>query len=283
MPRTIFLSPDPRPNHPFTVTFAIEGLDASGKPLAVVGDEYCVTCATSGVILFDAHLVKIAHVDEKSNHRAEIAFVSRDGFQDGGKTFSLAVTHSEDPTIREERDVSVAAPLAATAATPVLPIPPVALPAPAAPLALPAIATGPGTPRPGVPLIGGPAPAAALAAPTVTPTAATPLAPATPPAPIPPPFRNTIHPLVYALGIGIVFAIVLVGVQYNAEPSKAVENQAPQATSVPATSDTPDAGNQPDTHEPADARVNSLKTSIPPKAPTAPQEQPQSKPCGACP
>ena len=112
MPRTFFLSPDPKPNHPFEVTFVIEGADAEGNPLAVVDDEY-VIAVKAGSILFDKHALRILSVDEKENHRAELKFVSREGFSQSGE-FELACILSRNPNQREETTVTVVAPNIAT-------------------------------------------------------------------------------------------------------------------------------------------------------------------------
>jgi hypothetical protein len=106
MPRTFFLSPDPKPNHRFEATFVIEGTDDDKKPLAVVGDEYIIA-APPGCILFETHSLKIKNVDEKSNHRAELVFVSREGFTQSGQ-FNLVCSLAHDPSLREETLVSVA-------------------------------------------------------------------------------------------------------------------------------------------------------------------------------
>lgn len=112
MPRTFLFSTDPRPNRPFQVTFVIEGTDADGKPLALIGDEY-VIAVKAGSIRFDKHALKILSVDEKANHRAKLMFVSQDGFAESGE-FKLVCALSRDPIQREETTVTVVAPTIAT-------------------------------------------------------------------------------------------------------------------------------------------------------------------------
>ena len=291
MPRTLTHSSDPRPNHPFKVTFVIEGMDAPGKPIAVLGDEYFIACDTNGSILFDSHSLKVEFVDANDNHHAEIEFVSRDGFAEGGRAFTLIITKFDDPAIQKEIVVTVAAVLTTTAATPVLPL---ALPAPA-PHVPPAIATTAGVPRPGIPLIGGPAPTVAPTGPVATPPTTTlvvtPTAPVTPPAPTPTPLPKYSHPFVWAVGLGIVCAIVLSVVQYTnktsvtaiaIQPKPQVVQAVPDATTtadVVSTAKAPSAEAVVEKQPSAPAPAKDPKQDNPP-----PPEQPApAVRCGACP
>lgn len=97
MPRSIFLSPDPKLNRLFKATLTIDG--------AVVGEEYMIACLTDGVISFDEYVLKITSVNEVVR-RAELIFTSRDGFSSEG-TFTIVIKKVDDPTVRVEKEVMI--------------------------------------------------------------------------------------------------------------------------------------------------------------------------------
>lgn len=257
MPRSFFLSPDPRPNHPFTATFVIEGVRADGQPLAVIGDEYIIS-APRGSILFDPHSMRIETVDEKANHRAELKFVSREGFNQSGQ-FKLACMFARDPILREEIVVNVAATAAATEPTPTALPPPV-------------IKTSEATPRPGVPLIGAPVPI-----PVATPVMPTVVAPVALPTVAPivtPPARSFRKPIIIASLVVLMAIVIAAGFFFTKEPVHT--SSTPATTNIPDVVDNKkDAAKAPQKAAQKTAAPNATTTppTHVPQAPAAPEPE----------
>lgn len=105
MGHILLSSADPRVGQPFTLTLEIEGVDAAGNPLAVIGDVYEVSATD---IRFVLHEMEVLTIDAADNHRAVIEFVSRDGFQLDGD-HDLEYFHRTDPDVFGEITVNVAA------------------------------------------------------------------------------------------------------------------------------------------------------------------------------
>lgn len=251
MSRSFFLSPDPRPNHPFTATLVVEGVDADGKPLAVIGDEYIIA-APKGSILFDPHSMRIENIDEKANLRAELKFVSREGFNQSGK-FKIACMLARDPILREETTVTVAA--INTAATTTPPAPPT-----------PVIKTTDAAPRPGIPLIGAPNPT--LVATPVTPRVVPIVTPFVAPTIMPPTIKPSRKPIVTASLVVLAAIGIAAGFFFTKEPA--------HTSNTPATANTPDAVDN--KADPVKAPQNVAKEPTAPDVATTPPTHVQQAP-----
>lgn len=282
MSRTFFLSPDPKPNRAFEVTFIIEGLDDQGEPFAVAGDKYLMISLVEGSIIFERPLLEIKSVDKKANHRAVLKFTSRDGFNAIG-AFPLAVEKSDDPTTREEITVIVVAERVFFETAP--PRIPITLSAPAL---LPVIKTTDPTPKPSIPITGE----------VISIATGTPVASSTKSTPIIPPLTPTnspkqSHPLRLAAVIGLAFVVILGAVQhFNKKPQTiATQPKVPSTASVtnnkPDTVSNMDTSNAPEVTTPPPEKQNIappvIQPAAPPQAPAAPTEPAPTPKCGACP
>lgn len=258
MSRSFSLSSDPRPNHPFTATFVIEGTE-DGKPLAVVGDEYIIA-APRGSILFDPHSMRIKKVDEKTNHRAELEFVSREGFNQSGQ-FKLACMLARDPIVREEITVTVVATSTPATTAPTEDTLPIAT-----------IKTSEATPRPGVPLIGAPVPI-----PVATPVMPTVVAPVTLPTVAPivtPPARSFRKPIIIASLVVLMAIVIAAGFFFTKEPVHT--SNTPATTNIPDVVDNKkDAAKAPEKAAQKTAAPNAATTppTHVPQAPAAPEPE----------
>lgn len=266
MPRAFFLSPDPRTNHPFSATIVFEGTDSEGNPLAVVGDEYDISCLTPGIILFDAHVLKIETIYEARTHRAEITFISREGFTRSG-SFTMRYRNTQNPLICGEEEVRV-----------VDTVPAVVEPTITQPIeALPVETT----------------PAVITPVPPITPT---PIVNATPPITptyVPP---KSGHPLVWGITILVVCTLAIAS-QFNTTKPHVIPVSATRQTDASATTNKPDAAIEADTEEVSTASTTDISSVKTPDAQTstpepetsepAPSEQPAPAApftrCGACP
>jgi len=132
MPFDILRTIDPLVSERFEATLVITGLDSSGNPNAVVGDNYELSIDPIG-IMFDNFELTVTSVD--SSNRAEITFVSPNGFPVDG-TYTIEFYNKGLPTVlaTETFQVSIAVPAPPAATIPTIPTvvapPPVILPPP---------------------------------------------------------------------------------------------------------------------------------------------------------